>query len=589
MIEEKHQEEDFSFNDYFVPLTTKKAIIFIIVIGLIVFFNMLFNGFVWDDIVFILHNPEIRIFNIAELIGPNIFNSSGFYRPIPALYFSITYSLFRDFTFFYHLLQLSIHIVNTILVFVLFKKFISKNLSFVLSLIFLIHPIQVESVSFIAATINPLYFLFGIVAFILCLKKDIDIKRIIAISILLLLSVLTKETGILFLLLILFYRAIFLRQHIIKLFLIGATTSIIYLMFRFYIGGVGLTHVSAVPIGSLNLTERLIHIPKIINYYYATFIFPVNLSIDQQWTIRDINFVEFYLPLFIVAMSIILFIIFGFYLHKKRGYFKSFIFFLFWFLIGLLLLIQIFPLDMTVADRWFYFPIVGLLGLIGVTIHAINLPIKKYKNGFYILAAFIIIILSIRTMIRNSNWRDAFTLNTHDSKIHTNFNLENNLASEYSKRGEFDKALQHAKKSVKLFPYENNFLNLAIIYQQMGDMKNAKVNYYEALSKKHYSSIKQKHLLATYKNSIWLLLYEKSYNEAKTILNEALLEYPNDPQLWEEVAICEYGLNNQEQAIDAINKALKLSPNVQEFHNLLLQIQNNKPISLSLFPSQLQY
>ena len=55
-----------------------------------------------------------------------------------------------------------------------------------------------------------------------------------------------------------------------------------------------------------------------------------------------------------------------------------------WFFTGLGMLLQIFPLDMTVSDRWFYFPLVGLLGMLGVMIAALipsagKLKVKNFK------------------------------------------------------------------------------------------------------------------------------------------------------------------------------------------------------------------
>jgi hypothetical protein len=47
--EKKETEEEFSLKKFFVPLTSVKAVHFIVIIGLIVYCKSLFNGFVWDD------------------------------------------------------------------------------------------------------------------------------------------------------------------------------------------------------------------------------------------------------------------------------------------------------------------------------------------------------------------------------------------------------------------------------------------------------------------------------------------------------------------------------------------------------------
>lgn len=582
------EEHEFSFRDLFIPLTTKKAICWIIFIGLIVYFNALFNGFVWDDLVFIINNSQVHTLNLPSLFGYSMFNSSGYYRPLSAIYFAFAYSLFNSTSFFYHLSQLCLHISNTILFFLLFRHFFSKKLSFFLSLIFLIHPIQVESVSFIAASDSEIFFLFGMIALLLGLEKNIKLSKSLIIFSLLLLSILTKETGVLFLFVLLSYRFIFQKTQRKLISILGLITLGVYMLIRFLVGEVFISHVSAVPIGSLPLWGRMLNIPKIFFYYITTFFFPNNLVIDQQWIIKRINFQDFYVPLIFTIVCTMIIGGFGWFLWKRKGKdIKPFLFFLSWFVIGILLLLQIFPLDMTVADRWFYFPMVGLVGIIGVGIQKVQASKKNIKNLGYIFAACIVILLSIRTMVRNSNWSDPFTLYAHDSSILTNFNLEDNLAGEYTKKQDYKNALLHAKKSVDLFAYENNLLNLAIIYQDIGNTQRAKEYYSLALTKKHYSSNTQKHLLVTYKDFAWLLIRSGSYNEALKIINNALQEYPHESQLWEELAICEYKLGHQDQAIDAVNKARELSPNVQEYTSLLLQIQNKMPIELSPFPSNL--
>ena len=194
---------------------------------------MLFNGFVWDDIIFIVSNPNAHSFNVIDSFTSNLFNSFGYYRPIPALYFSSLYSIFGQEPFIYHFLQISLHIINTCLIFFIFKKYFRIGLSFFLSLIFLIHPIQVESVSYIGAGQNELLFLFGISAFILCMRKNLSLLNILIISVLLLLTLLTKESGILFFIPILLYQFFFNRRKLFLVLIFLSCTLIVYFLIRF--------------------------------------------------------------------------------------------------------------------------------------------------------------------------------------------------------------------------------------------------------------------------------------------------------------------------------------------------------------------
>ena len=128
MSDNKPHEDEFSFKKYFFPLTTLKAIHFILFIGIIVYINLLFNGFVWDDKVYILNNLDVRTLNIFYLFGPNSWNNGLFYRPLTAVYYSILYTFFNNTAFFYHFFQVAFHITNSILLFFVFKKFIDKHI-----------------------------------------------------------------------------------------------------------------------------------------------------------------------------------------------------------------------------------------------------------------------------------------------------------------------------------------------------------------------------------------------------------------------------------------------------------------------------
>src|SRR5579872_7079943 len=112
--------------DPFFLVKKYKYISWIIGVGLIVYANSLFGGFIWDDKTYIINNPQIHNINWSLLFAKNIFNSAGFYRPIPALYFAILYAVSGNMSFLYHFVQVGLHITNVILLFLLFKKFFTK-------------------------------------------------------------------------------------------------------------------------------------------------------------------------------------------------------------------------------------------------------------------------------------------------------------------------------------------------------------------------------------------------------------------------------------------------------------------------------
>src|ERR1700722_16452791 len=168
-------ELEFSFKKLFIPLTTFKAIHWIVIVGLIVYCNSLFNGFIMDDTWQIVNNSIIHsLTNIPLFFSGSTFDmgeaqmlAGNYYKPLMSLYFSILYTFFGATPFPYHLVQLILHILNSIFVFLLFKKFFTRPLSLFLSLIFLVHPINQEAAIYAADIQDILYFLFGIIALLI--------------------------------------------------------------------------------------------------------------------------------------------------------------------------------------------------------------------------------------------------------------------------------------------------------------------------------------------------------------------------------------------------------------------------------------
>lgn len=557
-------EEDYFFKRFFIPFTTKKAIIWLIVIGLVVFANMLINSFAWDDLSYILYNPEIHTLDILSLFKPSFFNHGTQYRAFSAVYFALLHSVFTDNAFFYHFVQLALHITNTILLFVFLKKFFKKNISFLLSILFLIHPIQVESVSFIGATVSPLFFIFGITTLLIVSSKKMLEKAYsyLLIFFLLLLCLLTKETGAGFVVGAVGYVYLFQRKFFLKTLITASATTFVYAFIRFFVGGVGLTekNVRAVtPIIHLPLFERILNIPAVFFYYLKTLFFPKDLAIDQVWVIKNLSFQGFYIPLFFDLLFLAFVIFVGYSVLKQKILISLYIFFVLFFFSGMAIHLQLLPLDMTVADRWFYFPYVGLLGIIGISITF--LPKRILKNSALItLVVVLLAALSFRSIVRNSNWQDDTTLLLHDIKVHSNYELENNLASFLLYQHRFSESLVHAKRSVALYEYDKNLTNLGFIYEQLNDIPNAQKSYEKAI--RFYDNPRRTDAAITraYLRLAGTYLFNNNPKKAEEILKEATDRYPTNGILFSFLGQAQYDLGKKAEALKSAQKAAKFLP-----------------------------
>ena len=152
------------------------------------------NGFVFfDDDKAILYNPAILNPSFAKFFtGQNL----GMYAPMTWIGYAVGHGLSGENAWGYHLLGLLLHCANTVLAYLLLRQLLNRHWpAFVAALLFALHPVQVEAVSWAAAlstvlfsffylgsalaylkwrsATTPLYYGLSLVAFILaCLSKS---------------------------------------------------------------------------------------------------------------------------------------------------------------------------------------------------------------------------------------------------------------------------------------------------------------------------------------------------------------------------------------------------------------------------------
>ncbi len=154
------------------------------------------NGYVWDDMFYIVNNEDLRqvsLKNFKTLVSDYYL---GNWHPLTMVTYYIEYSLVKDTAWVYHFNNTIIHIINSILVFKVVEK-LSKNflIGAITSVLFAIHPLHVESVVWAAERKDVLYTLFLLLSFWQYLKyvtvvrgdtdngNAVDVVRVAVVSV----------------------------------------------------------------------------------------------------------------------------------------------------------------------------------------------------------------------------------------------------------------------------------------------------------------------------------------------------------------------------------------------------------------------
>jgi len=305
------------------------------------------------------------------------------------------------------------------------------------------------------------------------------------------------------------------------------------------------------------------------------------MATDQIWIIKQINFQEFYFPLIVDLLFIIVLFALGKYLLKKgRKPFTAYLFFLIWFLSGMAVYSQIFPLNQTVADHWFYFSIIGLLGVIGIALQKLNFEKKNFAKTALTLGFIVIILFSVRSIVRNANWVDTMTLFIHDSKVDDNYDKEAILGIQYLNQSQYYLALEHFLKADNYYSYDGDLLNTASTYLDLGDVQKA-IEYIQ-LAKAHpgynVKNLKSDLQYAYDNESLYIAIHYPQ--KAPDFIQYSLRDFPKDPSLWADLAIAYYTINDQNGALNAAKKAYELLPNGKTEY-LFTQISSKQPLDIN--------
>ena len=535
-----------------------KIYIFITITLVVIFITFspcLKNGYCnWDDYHLITANNSIKNLswkNIKEMVTSGYV---GTYIPLTIFSFAVEYKFFNLNPRVSHTINLVFHLLNVILVFWLIYL-LSNNLaiSIVVSLLFGIHPLHVESVAWATERKDMLYsffFLGSLIAYIY--YKRFGYKKHFFFSLFMfILSILSKPMAVTLPLVLILFDYYFEKRFTIRQIYFKSPFLIPAIFFSI----INIHFQGSSSVALINYFKHILVFCHNILFYFYKIIIPLNLSCFYPYP----DSFEYALPIFfLISPAIIAGLVILIILTKKVTH--KIIFGALFFIITILPVSQVIPLiaPAIAADRYTYIPAIGLFYIAGIIFFWLYNDFKKLATARVISVICLIVGLFLYSFLsykRCQIWKDSITLWNDVLKKYPESPLAyNNRGNAYNLLGEYSKAVDDFNKAIEFNPeLELSYFNRGTVYERLELYDKAIADFTTALNI-------QPNFAMGYvdRGSIYCRIgeYEKAYND----LTRALQLKPNLVEAYYNLGVLFFRLNNYNLALEHYYHALSIDP-----------------------------
>jgi tetratricopeptide (TPR) repeat protein len=567
----------------FSSIKSIAIVLLFFILGFGIYSNTLEVPFHFDDTTRIQNNPKVRIteFTFNNLLEAAFNKKSSKNRPVGNVTFALNYYFHKYNRKGYHIVNIIIHILTGIFLFFFINTIVNLPLlkpkydhpyllAFFAALLWLTHPVQTQSVTYIVQRQNSLSAMFYVLSFWLYLKARLaDTKQnswlwyansglawILALG--------CKQTAATLPFLVFLFEwyvfqnfsADWLKRNLIY-----------FLLLVFLFGLVAFLYIGLNPIKRLSsigdysrheftILQRLLTQPRVVIYYLSLIFFPhpsrLNLDYDFALSYSLINPVTTLISL----GAIIALVTLGFYLAKKE---RLISFCILWFFGNLVIESSVIPVAIIFEHRN-YLPSM-LVFLIPIIWVERNVKFDWLKIG---LVCAVVGVFSIWTYQRNQVWENRISLWQDCVKKSPNkARPHNNLGQALADRGIVDKAIENYQRAIQINPnLAQAHNNLGMAFEEQGKTNEAIAHYLKSLQIK--PNLAQAHI-----NLGEALTKQARTDEAIAHYLAALQINPDLPEAHNNLGVAILNQGKAEQAINRFNQALRINPDYAEAHNNL--------------------
>ena len=366
----------------------------------------------WDDNYYVTENPHAWGFSWRNIRGAFTSFYTGNYAPVQILSYMADFTLWGLNPAGYLLTNIVIHCLNGLLLFRLLQRWYpERTVAFFAAALFLLHPLQVETVAWVSQRKSLLAIMFMLISWEqYCRYRESRAGNRLAYGVSLaayVASLLAKSVTVVFPVILLIYdisvphgeKRCRFREKIPFLLAALLVATVTFLAQKPEVGNGGRTAYHG---GSPWVT--LISMLPVFCRYLGMVVWPVNLSAHYGLPVHD----RIDAAVIGAALLLVLVGLSGLFLWRRERR-LGFWFFFFW--LALLPVSQLVPLVTMMNDRYLYLPLVGVavLGGSGLS-RLVHSSAGRLAGPVTAVAAALVLVLASASYKRAGVWSDSITL-----------------------------------------------------------------------------------------------------------------------------------------------------------------------------------
>ena len=566
----------------FSPWGTLLASALIALAGLAVYANSFSVPFIYDDVLSITENPSIRhLWPVAHVLSPPRHGGPITGRPLLNLSFAIDFAIHGEHVWGYHAVNLAIHIINGLLLFgILRRTFLlptlegrfgnaATGLALAAALLWTVHPLQTESVTYISQRAESLASLFYLLVLYGTIRGATSRRATLWYTLAVgacWLGMASKEIVATVPLIVFLYDRAFLtgswrqalrRRYGLYLALTAAWLLLAGLMV--FLGGRG--GAAGFGYGMTSWEYARTQCNVVLHYVRLSF-WPSGLCLGfDDWTAQTWQEI---LPGAVFVVTLVATVACALVHWPKTSFLGAF------FLVVLAPSSSIIPLHLqTMAEHRMYLPLASVVTSLVVGGHLIGQRLVQRGwlggrmglatgVGGVILAALVLGLLTLR---RNEVYRSELSI-WQDTLAKTPGHAQSYqyVGIALSRLGQMQEAIESYRKSLQIRPdYFDAHTNYGTVLMDMGHVKEATEHYQRALQLRPESYL-------AHTNLGRVLASSGRYREAIEHYQHSLQLNPDAARTHNNLGNALAATGSPSQAIEHYQRALQLQPDLADAH-----------------------